>query len=100
MFSIFGWGKKTRKWPMGDGKELVATWSYFSFNFLPGLAWSVRWYIVGDSRSEDREVTYDEVKSLFPQNTPSLSYLERYGLLWVISVTAVLVIFAFMNRQW
>ncbi len=99
-FSIFGWGKKTRKWPMDNGKELVVTWSYFSLNFLSGLAWSIRWYIVGDNRSEDREITYDEVKKLFPENTPCLSRLERYGLLWVCGVTILLVAYALVNRQW
>ncbi|MES2088058.1 MAG: hypothetical protein V4467_03650 [Patescibacteria group bacterium] len=98
-FGIFGWGKKSRRWPIGEGKELVATWSYFSLNFV-ALAWAIHWYVIGENRSEDREVTYDEVKALFPQNTPHLTSLEQYGLWWVIGATALLVIYAFANRQW
>jgi hypothetical protein len=98
-FGIFGWGKKSRNWPLSGDKAIVATWSYFSINFI-GFTWGVHWFIVGNNRSEDQEIPYSEVQRLFPQNTPRLTTLEQYGLWWVLGISALLVIYALANRQW
>lgn len=80
---FFGWGKKSDAWKINDEKHLMVSWSYFHIFWCP-LAFSVQWHLIGDKRSEDITISYEKVKEMFPNNTPSLNIWRRYGLLLVI----------------
>jgi hypothetical protein len=55
----------------------LVVWSYFHLFRFP-IAFSKKRYLIGDSRSEDRKITYKDVKELFPDNTPDISLWQKY----------------------
>lgn len=88
---FFGWGTKNKTWPIvGSDKYLVATWSHFHIFLIP-IGYGIKWHIIGDSRSEDVQISYDKVKEMFPENTPKVHIFQKYGLiifigaLWLLS---------------
>lgn len=62
---------------------LVATWKYFHIFWFPA-AGAIHWHVMNDKRSEDKEISYDEVKKLVPVNPPEISIWQRYGLYFLI----------------
>jgi len=83
---FFGWGKKTRTWPIDEERTLVAVWRYFDIFWLFPIAGSIHWYIVTDNRSEDTEINYERVRQYFPTNTPKVGIWWRFGLLIMIAI--------------
>ena len=85
---FFGWGKKTLTWSLLDGKQLLCRFEYFHIFLCPTVS-HAKWYLIGDSRAADKEITYDDVKRLFPQNTPHIGHWQRYGLRYLGALIAV-----------
>ncbi len=86
---IFGWGNKQKHWKTPDGKNLVVTWNYFNILWCP-IGFNIKWHLVEDEKidfhviMEDRIVSLEEVKKIFPEQTPDLNVWERYGLVIII----------------
>lgn len=77
---FWGWGRKNKTWNLGEGLYLMATWSYFDIFFMP-IAFDKKWHILSNNRDEDKIISYEEVKKLIPENTPTIGYFYEYGLL-------------------
>lgn len=86
---FFGYGTRSQKFPLDDQKIIVATWNYFHICLCPA-AGKIRWYIIGNNRSEDKEISYDEVKQLIPINSPSINIWNKYGLYFVVLIGVLL----------
>lgn len=82
---FYGWGKKSKEWDIGNGQHAVLVWNYFHIFWCP-VAWGGKWYIVGDKRSEDREISQDEIRQYFPHGAPKPNVWQRFGLLIVASL--------------
>jgi hypothetical protein len=79
---VFGWGQKSKEWPLDNGRFLVASWSYVSFLLCP-VSRSTRWFIVGDKRSEDHELSKQQLEQMFPEGRPQVPLWSRYGF-WMV----------------
>src|SRR3989344_7357786 len=92
---FFGWGKKQKKWKTPDGKYLVVTWSYFHIFWCP-IAFKIKCHLIEDDKIdvhvivEDRTISSEKVKEIFSEQTPDLSIWERYGLIIIIIVIAII----------
>lgn len=84
---FFGWGTKTKQWKIGD-KVLVLSYQYFHlFFFFTGTA-GYTWQLLGDKRSEDKELTKEELEELkvhlMYEHTFEPTWWEKYSLLLLI----------------
>ena len=79
---IYGWGTKTKVWQIFGNQHIVVVWKYMHIMFLP-LTLSQKWYVV-KGEEDAREITYDEVRSFVPTDTPALNLWQRFGLLFGI----------------
>lgn len=86
---LFGWGTKNKTWFIDDARSLIVVWKYFHIFFFP-VAYDVKWHLIGDARSEDRVISEEELKKLFPVNRPNISIWYRFGLL--IGIAAIIII--------
>lgn len=92
---FFGWGKKQKSWKTPDGKYLVVTWSFFHIFWCP-IAFKIKWHLIEDDKIdvhvivEDRIISSEKVKEIFPKQTPDLSIWERYGLIIIIIGIAII----------
>jgi len=86
---FWGWGTKSKQWDLGDGRILMLSWSYFSLLFCP-VSSNTQWFILSDSRSQDRRIGYGEVQALIPENTPTMSLWSRFGL-WIVGGAYVII---------
>jgi hypothetical protein len=85
---IYGWGKSSKQWQKmvnGEAKILICSYNYFSLFFFLTIAFNAKWFLAGENRSEDKQLTYTEVKKLFPEKTPRLGIWKRFSLLIVIT---------------
>ena len=89
---IFGWGKKSKSWVIDSTHNLVVQWRYFSLFFCP-IASSIVWHVIGENRSDDKIISYEEVQKMFPINTPEVSVWNRYGLLIGAGILIVISLF-------
>jgi hypothetical protein len=89
---FYGWGTKTKYWPLPDGRTLTAVWQYVHAYWFP-IAYSAKWYVSCVNPLENREISYDEVRGLFPTEPPKLSVWDRYGLLFLFGGIALLIAF-------
>src|ERR1700686_2455834 len=89
---FWGWGTRVQKWILNEHQTLVASWKYFHIFWFPA-AGTIHWTIIGDVRSEDREITYEEVKRLVPLNPPRISIWKRFGLFFLLAALVLLVIY-------
>jgi len=55
----------------------------------------VSWILLSDKRSEDLEISYENVKELIPVDTPTIGAWQKFGLLYGIGVIILLGVFAF-----
>lgn len=97
---LIGWGKKSKEWSFESGLTLVASWSYFSLVFCP-VSRSTRWYIIGDKRSEDLEITKQQFDEMFPDDPPKVPLWDRYGLWMMLGayLTIAIIAGAFLPEQ-
>lgn len=79
MWLFFGWGTKSKNWDIGNGQFVVMTWRYFHLFLMP-IGYGVSYHVIGDSRSEDREVSRGEAESLCGRQL-SIGVWNRFGLL-------------------
>lgn len=70
---FWGWGTKSKSWNMGNGYTLTCQYKYFHIWFVLRFITKKRWFIQGDKRSEDREVTYQQLKKLMPDGVPRIN---------------------------
>lgn len=92
---LFGWGKRDKEWDLSDGRKVSAVWRYFDLFFMP-LSLGTKWF-VSDS-SGQREVSYDEVKRLFPYDPPKISLFHRFGL--VIAIVVLVLVGWFYDSSY
>ena len=90
---FFGWGTKIKSWVVDNEHQLVAHWSYFSIFFCP-IAFGITWHIRGDSRLEDKMISHNDVKRMFPVATPDIGMWNRCGLLIIIGGLFLLSLFS------
>lgn len=95
---MWGNGKKSKTWSLGDGKNIVATWSYFCIMWCP-LASNIKWYLVGDMRSEDKMISYEEVQKLVPLDTPEIPWFDKYGILVFIALLIISFMASLSNNS-
>jgi hypothetical protein len=67
---------------------VLLVYRYVALMFCP-FAHGMRWYVLDDSRSNDREITWSEATRLVGR-PPVPSFWRRYGL-WVLVVVCVAV---------
>ena len=70
---LWGSGTKTRSWDMQNGYTLICVYRYFHIWFVIRFITGKRWFIQGDKRSEDKELTEQEVKDLLVGGAPRIS---------------------------
>lgn len=70
----------------------MVNWRYFHIFFCP-IAFNIHWHVLGNNRSDDHEVTQEEVKKIFPTNPPDLNFWQRYGLIILIIICAAISLF-------
>ncbi len=87
---FFGWGKKSKRAPTHDGKEIIAVWNYVHIMFLFRTAWGVKYYLVGNDRSQDRLLSHDEAAQKTTQ-LPAPSAFEKFGL--PVAIVSLLITF-------
>lgn len=76
---------------MANGTVLTASWEYFHMVWCP-LAGKITWSLQ-DGPEKPRALSYDEVKRLFPINTPKVGQWHRFGLLWVSALSSLSLLF-------
>jgi hypothetical protein len=76
---FWGWRRKTRKWDLGNGYQLVCAYKYLHIYFILRFITQKKWYLIGDSRAEDRELTKEEVGQLLPDGMPHISAYGKVG---------------------
>lgn len=87
---MFGWGTRQKSWALADGQQLLLVYKYFHLFFIFRVASDQKWFLIGNDRREDREISVEQVRVLFPANTPSLNLWERYSLFLLIAASIVL----------
>jgi hypothetical protein len=61
-----------------------------SNSFVFPIAFGEKWYVMGENRSDDRQLSYAQVKELVPENTPKLGLWTKWGLLLTIGFLVAL----------
>jgi hypothetical protein len=92
---FYGWGRNSKTWELVN--KLPYTWvvcqyTYFNIFFIFQIALSRKWIIGGENRSDDKVITYYELKNILPENTPKLNPWESYGMLITFSLLVLWVI--------
>jgi len=74
---LWGWGTKHKSWDLGNGYTLICAYKYFHIWFILRFITSKRWFLQGENRFEDKELTFEQVKKLVPQGMPKISAYSR-----------------------
>lgn len=91
---FYGWGNASKEWNLDDGNRLVFAYSYFSLMFLFKIAYKKKWFVLGDSRSEDQQFTRAELEQRYGTDLPKPGIFMQYGLPLVIGA---FVLFALVS---
>ncbi|MDB5195102.1 MAG: hypothetical protein JWO84_286 [Parcubacteria group bacterium] len=89
----YGSGTKSREWPLSDGKTLVLKYKYVELFFCP-ISMKRKWYVIGDKRSEDVEISKEAAYRLLPTGTkPDVPFWDLYGGYFLLVLLIALFIF-------
>jgi hypothetical protein len=94
MLIFLGFGTSSRTWELdkeGHITQLVCKYNYFAPFFFFPVSWGETWYLLGDKRSEDKEIPYSEVKALVPHGTPKLDIWTKWGLFLALGFFVLLI---------
>ncbi len=91
---FYGWGKSSQQWQLADGNTMVMAYSYVSLMFIFKLAYGKKWYLTGDQRSMDREMSRAELESAYGEDLPKPGLWSQYGLLLTAALIVVIVMVA------
>ncbi len=89
---FYGWGNNSEQWPLTDGNTLVFAYKYVSLMFIFKLAYKKKWFVVGDNRSEDTEVTRPDLELRYGPDLPMPGVWSQWGLLITVGVLVLLSI--------
>jgi len=71
---MFGYERKEKTWDLGDGRVLVCTYGVSHFYFLLRWIENKQWFVIGDRRSEDQQLSKEQVAEIFhPGAVPRIS---------------------------
>jgi hypothetical protein len=70
---IWGWMTKRKAWSLADGNSLICVYKYFHLWFILRFITSRRWFVQGQDRANDRELTIEEVSALLNNEMPKIS---------------------------
>lgn len=87
---FYGWGKSSQEWSLGDGNTLVCAYNYVALMFIFRLAFKQKYHLIGDSRSQDVQVSRSELEQRYGTDVPKLSLWTQFGLL--IGVAALVLV--------
>jgi len=76
---LFGWGRRSKSWDLGNGYSLLCVYKYFHFYYIIRFITEKKWYLQGDRRSDDRYVTADQVRELLGGQLPQVSPYSASG---------------------
>ena len=65
-FLAFGSGTKHKAWDLSSGYTLLCVYDYFHLFYLLRFVTEKEWYLQGDSRSEDRELSLEQLLEILP----------------------------------
>jgi hypothetical protein len=91
---MIGWGRRIKSWVVKDKgvtKKLTCRYNYFSILVFFKLILSKQWFIVGEKRSEDREITSQQAQKFLAGKSP-FNFFEQYGLLILLAL--IFLVFA------
>lgn len=91
---IFGSGIKTKQWLLDDGRILLLQWHYSHILWCPA-AYKLKWFILEEKRSDDKEISKEEAIKLLPLNTKPLNIWQMYGGYILIGILVLLGLFGF-----
>jgi hypothetical protein len=79
-------------WPHPDARNLVLQYEKSTIAFYT-FAHRQRWFLVGDRRSEDSEISQDDALKLLPPGTKSIRipFFEPYGMIMLLGLFALLI---------
>jgi len=76
---FWGYGTKTKYWDVGNGYFVVCVFRYAHFMFVIRSITSKKWYVQGERRSEDRELTDAEIDQFYEEYDPKISaYVDTW----------------------
>lgn len=99
MFFIFSFGRDSKIWEnkvMYEGvvyEYIRCTYNYLSFFFMP-VVFSSKWFLGSSSSHQDKKVPYSVIKNLLPDNTPKISVLKRFLLLFALFLLVLTIVAA------
>jgi hypothetical protein len=82
---IRGYTTKENSWHIeqnGEKKNLIRRYQYNHIYFIFRWVKKVQWFLVGDNRNEDREITKEEAKKLLPNENLSINLYDRFS--WIL----------------
>jgi hypothetical protein len=90
---FFGWGQSNKQWLLGDGRIVLARWSYFHIFWICCFSWGVEWHLLGDKRSEDERIFKSKARELTGDEKLDIPFLDRYGGAICIAAIVLLNLF-------
>ncbi len=80
---IYGWGTDHKTSQLDESTVAVCRFRYVSLAFIFSFVWKRQWFLQGRDRALDREVTADEINSIYgPGSAPTPGLWRRYGVLF------------------
>jgi hypothetical protein len=64
VFLLWGWATKNKTWDLGNGYSLLCATRYFHLYYILRFTTSKRYFLMGDRRSEDRELSREDAANL------------------------------------
>ena len=91
-----GSSRREKSWPTSNGGKLICRYKYFYILANDCQAASnIKWYTTDSSGEQEKEITYAQVKQIFPHRTPHLGVWERYALILISVFVLILILFGF-----
>jgi len=70
---LFGWGRRTRIFNLGNGFQLVCVYRYFHLWYVIRFITSKEWYLQGESHYGTRQLTNSQLNELLHGQIPVVS---------------------------
>jgi hypothetical protein len=67
---FFGWGTKRKQWNLSNGYFLICAYNYFHIMFILRVIIHKKWFIISSNRAEDKQLSKEDFKLLFPDKKP------------------------------
>lgn len=84
IFFIFGWGTRSKSWPLPDGRAVLLTWNFYHIFQYITFSYEPAWYLISGDQKKNW-IGMDAAQKMLPAENIQIPFYFQYSGVIVVA---------------